>query len=79
MKEKNKENGEIGKFDLNSKFWKSFLTIVAVALIFIGPTYLTYALNMLNISYIVSVALGLAVFAVGIILLIYLIKRKVVT
>ncbi|HII85972.1 TPA: hypothetical protein HA273_05295 [Candidatus Bathyarchaeota archaeon] len=79
MRNKNEENGGIGKFDLNSKFWRSFLTIVAVALIFAGPTYLTYALNALNMSYLISVAVGIVMFAVGIVLLVYLIKKKVIT
>jgi hypothetical protein len=78
MKNKNEEVGSIGKFDIESKFWKTLLTIVAVALIFLGPTYITYALTALNVAYLTSLIVGIAVFAVGIALLIYLIMKKVI-
>jgi len=78
MKDKNKESGSSGMFNLNSKFWKTFLTIVAVILIFAGPTYVTYALNALNIGYLASVLVGVALFAVGLVLLFYLIRKKVI-
>ena len=79
MKTKNEEEGSIGKFDINSKFWKSLLTIVSVALIFLGPTYITYALTVLNVAYLTSLIIGIVMFAVGIALLIYLISKKVIT
>jgi len=79
MKTKNEEEGSIGKFDINSKFWKSLLTIVSVALIFLGPTYITYALTALNVAYLTSLIIGIVMFAVGIALLIYLISKKVIT
>jgi hypothetical protein len=79
MKTKTEDDGSIRKFDLNSRFWKSLLTIVAVALIFLGPTYITYALTVLNVAYLTSLIMGIVVFAIGIVLLIYLIKRKVIT
>lgn len=79
MKTKTEDDGSIRKFDLNSRFWKSLLTIVAVALIFLGPTYITYALTVLNVAYLMSLIMGIVVFAIGIVLLIYLIKRKVIT
>jgi hypothetical protein len=78
MKEENDENGDSGMFDLSLKFWKTFLTIVAVALIFAGPTYVTYALNAMNVAYAVSVAVGVAMLVVGLLLLFYLIRKKVV-
>ena len=79
MKTKNEEEGSIRKFDINSKFWKSLLTIVSVALIFLGPTYITYALTALNVAYLTSLIIGIVMFAVGIALLIYLISKKVIT
>jgi|OpeIllAssembly_1097287.scaffolds.fasta_scaffold458263_1 hypothetical protein len=79
MKTKNEEEGSIGKFDINSKFWKSLLTIVSVSLIFLGPTYITYALTALNVAYLTSLIIGIVMFAVGIALLIYLISKKVIT
>ena len=64
--------------DLNSKFWRTFLTLIAVVLIFAGPTYVTYALNALNIAYLASVIVGIVLFAVGLVLLFYLIRKKVI-
>ena len=78
MKNKVEEDGSVGKFDINSKFWKTLLTIVAVALIFLGPTYMTYALTALNVAYLTSLLIGIAAFAAGIALLIYLIMKKVI-
>jgi hypothetical protein len=69
------------KLDLNSKFWKTFLTILAVFLTFAGPTYIVYVvfLKILNMDYIVSMASGFAIFIAGLMLIWYLIKRKVIS
>ncbi len=79
MKSKNKEDVSTGAFDMNSKFWRTLLTIVAVALILLGPTYLTYGLTVLNVAYLTSLIIGIVVFFVGIGLLAYLIRKKVVS
>ena len=76
MKEENEDSENSGM--LGSKFWRTSLTIVAVILIFAGPTYVTYALSSLNIASSASVILGLALFVVGLVLLFYLIRKKVI-
>ena len=79
MVENNEENS-IGGFDINSKFMKVLLIIVTVLLIFAGPTYCSYLLaNVLNINYVASVISGLALFIVGILLMLFLIKKKIIT
>ena len=78
MKDENEGSGSSRMLDLNSKFWRTFLTLIAVVLIFAGPTYVTYALNALNIAYLASVIVGIVLFAVGLVLLFYLIRKKVI-
>ena len=68
------------KIDLNSRFWKTFLTLLAVFLIFAGPTYVVYALtNVLNMEYMLSMLSGGVLFIVGLVLLWYLVKNKVIS
>ncbi len=67
-------------FDLNSKFWKTFLTLLAMGLMFAGPTYAVLALwRVLDLDYALSVVSGFSLFVVGFALLLFLIKRKVIS
>jgi capsule polysaccharide export protein KpsE/RkpR len=76
----NNENNNVGRFDISSKFWRIFLVIVAVFLIFAGPTYVSYLLfDVLNVNYVVSVVSGFALFIVGLLLMGFLIRKKIVT
>ena len=73
----NNENVQVSGID--SKFMKVALTIVAVFLIFVGPTYIPLLLaDVLKIDYIASIAVGAVLFIVGIVLLVYLIRKKVI-
>ncbi len=68
------------KLNLNSRFWKAFLLVVAVFLIFAGPTYVVYVLmSVLDISYAFSMASGFVLFVVGLVLLLYLIKNRAIS
>jgi hypothetical protein len=79
MTEKKEKSRSI-KLNLNSKFWKTFLLILAAFLTFAGPTYIVYALlNVFRMNYFVSIASGFALFIVGLVLIWYLIKRKVIS
>jgi hypothetical protein len=73
----NDENNKIGPFDLNSKFTKVVLIIVSVFLIFAGPTYVSYLLA--DVNYVASVASGFVLFIAGLILMFFLIRKKVIT
>jgi len=79
-KQKSKSRISI-RLDLSSKFWKTFLLILAVFLTFAGPTYMVYVvfLKILKMDYVVSMASGFALFIVGLVLIWYLIKRKVIS
>jgi hypothetical protein len=73
----NSENVQVSGID--SKFMKVALTIVAVFLIFVGPTYIPYLLSeVLKVDYIAAIAVGAVLFIVGLVLLIYLIRKKVI-
>jgi len=68
------------KFDLTSKFWKVFLTVLAAFLTFAGPTYIVYVLlDILKIDYAVSMVSGFVLFLVGLVLIWHLIKNKVIS
>ena len=76
----NDENNNIGKFGVSSKFMRILLVIVTALLIFAGPTYFSYLLfEVLNVSYIVSIAAGIALFIVGLLLMLFLIRKKIIT
>ncbi len=76
----NDESDDLGKFDVSSKFWRAFLVIVAVFLIFAGPTYISYLLfNILNANYVASIVSGLALFIAGLFLMWFLIRKKIIT
>jgi hypothetical protein len=73
----NNENVQVGGID--SKFMKVVLTIIAVFLIFVGPTYIPYLLSdILKVDYIASIAVGAVLFIVGLVMLVYLIRKKVI-
>jgi hypothetical protein len=73
------EDESAGMFDVNSKFMRTALLIVAVLLIFAGPTYFPYVLsNILNVDYVASIVVGIVLLVAGIGLLWFLIRKKVI-
>ena len=63
-----------------SKFMRITLTIIAALLIFVGPTYIPYLLlETLGVNYVISIVVGLVLFIVGLVMLVYLIRKKVIT
>ena len=76
----NDENDNVGRFDVNSKFMRVFLILLSVFLIFAGPTYISYVLfDALKVNYVASVVSGFALFIVGLLLMLYLIRKKIIT
>ena len=70
-------NMEVG---VESKFTKVALTIVAVLLLFIGPTYIPYLMSdVAKIDYFASIGVGAVLFILGLGMLVYLIRKKVIT
>jgi hypothetical protein len=73
----NNENVQVSGLD--SKFMKVALTVVAVLLIFVGPTYIPYLLSdILKVDYIASIVVGALLFIVGLVMLFYLYRKKVI-
>lgn len=65
---------------MDSRLWRTFLVIVAAFLTFVGPTYFVYAaVHALDLNFAISMASGFALFIVGFALILYLIKKKVIT
>ena len=74
------ENGSMGPLDLSSKFTRVFLILVSVFLIFAGPTYVPYLLsNILKVSLVASMTAGFVLFIAGLFLLLFLVRKKVIT
>lgn len=73
------EDESSGMFDVNSRFMRTTLVIVAVLLIFAGPTYVPYVLsNILSLNYVASVLVGLALLVVGLVLLWFVVRKKII-
>ena len=73
----NNENVQVSGLD--SKFMKLVLIVVAVFLLFVGPTYIPYLLSdILKLDYIASIVVGGLLFIVGLLMLVYLIRKKVI-
>ncbi|MCW4044553.1 MAG: hypothetical protein NWE94_03440 [Candidatus Bathyarchaeota archaeon] len=75
----NTEDKNASTFDLDSKFMRVLLVLVAVLLIFIGPTYVPYALSdLMKVDYAASAVLGIILLATGLALVWYLIRKKII-
>jgi uncharacterized protein YqhQ len=80
MVENDEENNTVDRFDIDSKFMRVLLILVSVFLIFVGPTYVSYLLaDVLKVNYIASVVSGFALLIVGLFLIWFLIRKKVIT
>ena len=77
--DKNNEGKNAVGFDLSSKFWRIFLVIVAALLIFAGPTYVPYLLvDILKVNFAASIISGLVLLMIGLMLMWYLIRKKII-
>jgi hypothetical protein len=75
----NSENKSVGGFDLSSKFMRVLLILVAAFLIFAGPTYVPYLLTgLLDVNQAASMVFGLVLLIVGLALMWYLIRKKII-
>jgi hypothetical protein len=75
----NEEETAVESGLVSSKFVRVLLTILSVFLIFAGPTYVIYGLAiLLKVNLVASFAVGFVLFAVGLVLMRYLVAKKVV-
>ena len=77
------ENEKIETIDnsfVSTKFGKVLMTIVAVVLIFAGPTYFIYGLAVIiKVDLAASFLVGFILFIVGLFLMRYLVQKKVIS
>jgi len=65
---------------MESKFGKTLMVIVSMILVFAGPTYIVYALaGVLHVNLMASLAVGFALFAVGMVMVFYLVHKKIIS
>lgn len=75
----NSEDKSVGGFDLNSKFMRVFLVIMAAFLVFVGPTYVPYVLaDILKVNHVASIVCGFVLLIIGLALMWHLIRKKIV-
>ena len=74
----NEEN--VNVTGIYSKFWRITLVVIAMILIFVGPTYIPYALSKIHsIGYYASIGTGFILFIVGMVFMLFLIRKKIIT
>ncbi|MGD0645156.1 MAG: hypothetical protein ABSA75_09650 [Candidatus Bathyarchaeia archaeon] len=71
------ENVNVG--GIYSKFWRITLVTISMLLVFVGPTYVPYAMTKIKIDYAASVGAGLVLFIVGMLFVLFLIRKKIIT
>jgi hypothetical protein len=63
-----------------SKFGKVLLTILAVFLIFAGPTYVIYGLSVIiKVDIAASFAVGFTLFIIGLVLMRFLVQKRIIS
>ncbi len=61
-----------------SKFTRVAFIVISMLLIFVGPTYVPYAMGQLNIDGYVTAGVGALLFIVGLAFMFFLVKKKVI-
>jgi hypothetical protein len=65
---------------VESKFGRVSLFLFSMLLIFAGPTYVPYVLSsVLQLDSVASLLVGVALLVVGLLMMVYLIRKKVIT
>jgi flagellar basal body-associated protein FliL len=74
------ENNEnVQPSGLDSKFMKVAMTIVSVLLMFGGASYVPYLLSdIIHVDYVASNVVGILLFVVGLGMIVFLIRKKVI-
>ncbi len=73
------ENENLKVTGIYSKFWRITLVIFSMLLIFAGGTYVPYAMTKLKIDYSASIGVGLVLFIAGLVMMTFLIRKKLIT
>ncbi|NWG11756.1 hypothetical protein HXY33_08455 [Candidatus Bathyarchaeota archaeon] len=78
MTEKESETKAHSKLALTSKFRKTILIVLAALFTFSGPYVVLMLSRALNLDYAISMVSGVAIFIVGLVLIWYLIRKRVI-
>jgi hypothetical protein len=79
MTEKERENKRLSGLNAESKFLKTFLVLLAVFLVFGGPTYFVYlAINVLNLDLAIAALSGFVLLIIGLALVRFLMRRNMI-
>jgi tetrahydromethanopterin S-methyltransferase subunit E len=77
------QNDQIKTMDnsfLSSKFGKVLMTIVAVFLVFAGPTYVVYGLAVvIKLDLAAALGVGFVLFIIGLVMMRYLVQKKIIS
>jgi hypothetical protein len=61
-----------------SKFTRVAFVVISMLLIFVGPTYVPYAMGKLNVDGYVTAGVGALLFIAGLAFMMFLVKKKVI-
>jgi tetrahydromethanopterin S-methyltransferase subunit E len=76
----NQETQTVDNSFLSTKFGKVLTTIIAVFLVFAGPTYVVYGLSAVaKLDLAASFGIGFVLFIVGLFLIRILMQKKIIT
>jgi hypothetical protein len=78
MTEEKRDTRNTSRIDYESKFTKTFLVILAALFTFGGP-YVVYLLSHLLKNYLISLVAGSATSIIGLVLIWFLIKKKIIS
>jgi uncharacterized membrane protein YgdD (TMEM256/DUF423 family) len=62
-----------------SKFTRVAFIIISMLLIFVGPTYVPYVMEKVNVNGFASAGVGGVLFIVGLVFMMFLVKKKIIT
>jgi hypothetical protein len=64
---------------LSSKYWRMILVLIMGVLLFGAPYFVYVFIEVLKVRFLISTIVGVAAVFVGLLLMWYLIKKKVIT
>ncbi|MEM3874526.1 MAG: hypothetical protein QXU45_05280 [Candidatus Bathyarchaeia archaeon] len=73
------EERKKSKFNWNSRFWQVSLTLLSALLTFGGPYVVLVLFKALDLNYTISIVSGFIVFLIGLALMLFLIRKKVIS
>lgn len=77
-KRKSEERRTI-RIDWDSRFWRVSLILLSALLTFGGPHVALVLFRALDLSYVISMISGFIIFLIGLMLMLFLVKKKVIS